>query len=112
DRGRERLAKAVKRDFELAGYEVEATVRTARAVRAAEVRFPGLLHDAGVASGRGARLMIRIEVDTRPPAGAVVETRLITRHFPITFRVRDLRSCMAATMHALLRRRYTQGRGL
>ena len=47
DRGLEHLAKAVKRDFELAGYEVEATVRTARTVHAAEVRFPGLLHDAG-----------------------------------------------------------------
>jgi predicted nucleotidyltransferase component of viral defense system len=112
DRGLEHLAKAVKRDFELSGYGVEATLRTARAVHSAEVKFPGLLREAGLASERGAKLMIRIEVDTRPPAGAVVETRLITRHFPISFRVHDLSSCMAGKIHALLSRRYTKGRDL
>jgi len=33
-----------------------------------------------------AKLGIRIEVDTNPPAGAILETRLVTRHFPITLR--------------------------
>ena len=112
DRGLEHLARVVTRDFERAGYEVEATLRTARAVHSAEVKFLHLLHDAGLASARGARLMIRVEVDTRPPAGAVVETRLITRHFPISFRVHDLASCMAGKIHALLSRRYTKGRDL
>jgi len=112
DRGLEHLAKAVKRDFELSGYSVEATLRTAWAVHCAQMKFPGLLRDAGVGSERGAKLMIRIEVDTRPPAGAVVEARLITRHFPISFRVHDLSSCMAGKIHALLSRRYTKGRDL
>lgn len=112
DRGLAHLAKAVKRDFELSGYTVEATLRTARAVHTAEVKFPGLLREAGVASERGAKLMIRIEVDTGPPAGAVVEARLITRYFPISFRVHDLRSCLAGKVHALLVRRYTKGRDL
>ncbi len=112
DRGLEYLAKAVKRDFELSGYGVEATLRAARAIHSAEVKFPGLLRDAGLASERGAKLMIRIEVDTRPPSGAIVEARLITRHFPISFRVHDLSSCMAGRIHALLSRRYTKGRDL
>ena len=112
DRGLEHLAKAVKRDLERSGYGVEATLRTARAVHSAEVKFPRLLHEVGATSARGAKLMIRIEVDTRPPAGAVLETRLITRHFPISFRVHDLRSCMAGKIHALLSRRYTKGRDL
>jgi predicted nucleotidyltransferase component of viral defense system len=112
DRGLEHLAKVVKRDFELSGYGVEATLRTSRTVHSAEVKFPRLLHEAGVASERGAKLMIRIDVDTRPPAGAVVEARLITRHFPISFRAHDLSSCMAGKVHALLSRRYTKGRDL
>jgi predicted nucleotidyltransferase component of viral defense system len=112
DRGLEHLAKAVKRDFELSGYSVEATLRTARVVHTAEVKFPRLLHDADLASARGANLMIRLELDTRPPAGAVTEARLITRHFPISFRVHDLSSCMAGKIHALLSRRYTKGRDL
>ena len=112
DRGLEHLTTRVKRDFEHAGYEVEATLRTARAVHSAEVKFPGLLRDAGLTPLKGARLMIRIEVDNRPPAGAVVETRLITRHFPISFRVYDLPSCLAGKIHALLSRRCAKGRDL
>ena len=112
DRGLEWLAKSVKRDFEQSGHDAEVTLRTARAVHLAEVRFPGLLRETGLAPERGAKLMIRIEVDTRPPAGAVLETRLVTRHFPITLRVHDLASCMAGKVHALLARRYAKGRDL
>ena len=111
-RGLEHLTKAVKRDFELSGYGVEATLRTARTVHSADLKFPGLLREAGLASERSARLTILIEVDTHPPAGAVVETRLITRHFPISFRVHDLSSCIAGKTHALLSRRYMKGRDL
>ena len=112
DRGLAFLAKAVKRDFEQSGYDVEATLRQTRAVQTAEVKFPGLLREVDLARAKGSKLMIRIEVGTRPPAGAVLETRLVTRHFPITFRVHDLRSCMAGKVHALLARRYTKGRDL
>jgi predicted nucleotidyltransferase component of viral defense system len=112
DRGLRSVAKAVKRDFELSGHDVEVTLRTVRAVHSADLKFPGLLHETGLSSARGAKLMIRVEVDTRPPAGAVTETRLVTRHFPITFRVHDLRSCMAGKIHAVLARRYAKGRDL
>ena len=112
DRGLERVARRVKRDCELAGYSVEVAVRTGGVIHAAMVKFPGLLLDTSLASERGAKLRIRLELDTRPPAGAVVETRLITRHFPISFRVHDLGSCMAGKVHALLSRPYTKGRDL
>ncbi len=112
DRGMEAVARVVKRDFELAGYSVEVTLRTGRVVHAAMVKLPGLLRDAGLAAQRGAALHIRMEVDTRPPAGAVMETRLITRHFPISFRVHDLGSCMAGKIHALLSRPVVKGRDL
>jgi len=112
DPGMGSLTAACKRDLEQAGYGVEATVRGTKAIRAAEIRFPGLLREAGLASERGAKLMIRIDVDTHPPSGAALETRLVTRHFPITFRVHDLRSCMAGKVHAVLARRWTKGRDL
>ncbi len=112
DRGLRTVAAAVKRDFEAAAYDVEVTLRMARTVQCAEVRFPGLLHETALSPARGAKLMIRIDVDTRPPSGAIMETRLVTRHFPITFRVHDLGSCMAGKIHAVLVRRYTKGRDL
>lgn len=112
DRGIEYWARIVKRDFGLSGYDVEVTLRMARTVHSADVKFPGLLGDAGLTRQRNAKPVIRMEIDTRPPAGAVVETRLITRHFPITFRVHDLSSCMAGKIRALLARPYAKGRDL
>ena len=111
-RGLEPVARRVKRDCELAGYSAEVTLRTGPVVHTAIVKFPGLLRDTGLALERGATLRIRLQVDTRPPAGAVVETRLMTLHFPISFRVHDLSSCMAGKIHALLCRQYTKGRDL
>ena len=112
ERGLDSLAEAGKRDLVQSGYAVEVSLRVARAVQTAEIKFPGLLRETDLASERGAKLMIQIEVDTRPPAGAVLETRLVTRYFPITFRVHDLRSCMAGKVHAVLARRWTKGRDL
>jgi predicted nucleotidyltransferase component of viral defense system len=112
DRGLATLAEAVRRDLVHSTYAVEATLRAKRVVHAAEFRFPALLRETGLALDRRAKLMIRIEVDTRPPAGAVLETRLVTRHFPIVFRAHDLCSCMAGKVHAVLARRWTKGRDL
>jgi predicted nucleotidyltransferase component of viral defense system len=112
DRGLERVAREVMRDLRLAGYRVEVTLRAERTVQAAMVKLPGLLHETDLASQRNAKLRVRLEVDTRPPAGAVLETRLITRHFPISFRVHDLSSCMAGKIHAVVSRPYTKGRDL
>jgi predicted nucleotidyltransferase component of viral defense system len=112
DRGLTFLAEAGRRDLAQSGYAVEVTLPRKRAVQTTEMKFTGLLRETGLASERGANLMIRIEVDTHPPAGAVLETRLVTRHFPITFRVHDLRSCMAGKVHAVLARRWAKGRDL
>jgi predicted nucleotidyltransferase component of viral defense system len=112
DRGLALLAEACRRDLLQSGYAVEARVRGTRAVQTAEIKFADLLRETALAPEKGAKLLIRIEVDTRPPAGAVLETRLVTRHFPISFRVHDLRSCMAGKVHAVLARRWTKGRDL
>jgi hypothetical protein len=104
--------RLVIRDLKMSGHEVEVTLRTTRAVQAASVKFPGLLSEMGLSPQRGAKPMIRVVVDTQPPAGAILETRLVTRHFPITFRVHDLSSCMAGKIHAVLTRRYAKGRDL
>ena len=112
DRGLAVLAESSNRDLVQSGYAFEVTARGKGPVRTVEVKFPGLLQETDLASQRAAKLMIRIEVDTRPPAGAVLETRLVTRHFPIVFRVHDLRSCMAGKVHAVLARRWTKGRDL
>jgi len=112
DRGLQVLMKAVQRDLEAAGYDVEIRLRTTRVVHTAMVGLPGLLREADLAAQQGAKLRVRVEVDTHPPAGAIVETRLVTRHFPVVFRAHDLASCMAGKIHAVLARPYAKGRDL
>lgn len=110
--GLPRLVESVMRDMELEGYEAETRLRTRTTVHSALLKFPRILMETGLSQRRLAKLAVRLDVDTRPPAGAVEETRLVTRHFPMVFRAHDLRSCMAGKVHALLTRPYTKGRDL
>ena len=101
-----------KRDLELAGYAAQASLRTDGTVQSALIGLAGLPHDVGLTPDPRRKLQIRLEVDTRPPAGAVTEQRLVTRHFPLIFRAYDLSSCMAGKLHALLARSHVKGRDL
>lgn len=56
------------------------------------------------------KLRIKLEVDTRPPAGASYEMPVLDYPFPSAVRVFDLPSLFAGKMHALLCREYIKGR--
>jgi len=96
DRGFDGVMNAVRRDLHDSGFEVTLKVDTQRTVHTAMVGFPGLVEETGLGAVRRATLRVRVEVDTKPPAGAVMENRLVTRYFPLSLRVHDLGSCMAA----------------
>jgi hypothetical protein len=68
-RGSDWMAK-VKRDLTLAGFNPIVTWNERRAVHAGWVRSPGLLHEAGLSARPEEKLAIKLEIDTRPPAGA------------------------------------------
>jgi len=104
------LMRAAGRDFERSGYALEVSVQATGTVHNAQAKFPGLLRDVGLTTDPRQKLVVRLDVDTRPPAGAVTEQRLVTRHFPIVFRAHDLASCMAGKLHALFARGHAKGR--
>jgi hypothetical protein len=79
-------------------------------VHKAWLRFAGLLKEAGLAALPGQKLSIKLEIDTRPPAGAVRERSIITRHRVLAVQYYDLASLMAGKVHALLTRPYPKGR--
>lgn len=56
------------------------------------------------------KLRIKLEVDTRPPAGASYEMPILDYPFPSSVRVFDLPSLFAGKMHALFCRGYVKGR--
>ena len=55
-------------------------------------------------------LSIKLEVDTRPPEGAILEKRLVNRHMLLSLQHHDLPSLMAGKVHALVTRGYPKGR--
>lgn len=70
----------------------------------------GLLKDAGLAAMQDQNLSIKLDIDSRPPAGSISETGIVNRHALLSLRYYDLPSLMAGKVHALMTRKYPKGR--
>jgi predicted nucleotidyltransferase component of viral defense system len=93
-------------------YDVEVKLSTARVVHSAFVRFRGLPAELGLSGHTHQVLAIKIEVDTKPPAGAVTETTIVRRHVLLNLYHHDSASLLAKKLHAVLQRDYVKGRDL
>ncbi len=103
--------EAVRADLRRDGYDVDvARVRDEKTVHSAFVRFPGLLHELGLSGRREEALSVKLEVDTRPPAGATLETTVVRRHALLRIQHHDRASLLAGKLHAILQRPYAKGR--
>jgi len=103
--------EAIQADLRRDGYVIDlARVSDQRAVHSAFVRFPGLLHELGLSSHRDEALSVKLEVDTHPPAGAVLETTVVRRHVLLRLQHHDRASLLAGKLHAILQRPYPKGR--
>jgi hypothetical protein len=104
------LWKRIGRDLTKAGYEVRIKQRADTAVAYAYFRFQGLPHALGFSRDPRLGLIIKVEIDRRPPDGAAIETTLVGRPFPVALRHHDLPSLFAGKLHAILCRPYAKGR--
>ena len=102
--------RKLKNDLSLAGFETRVTWNDRTTAHKAWIRIAGILQEAGLAATPQQNLSIKLEIDTRPPAGAVIEKTIITRHRLLALQVHDLSSLMAGKLHALLTRPYAKGR--
>jgi predicted nucleotidyltransferase component of viral defense system len=100
----------LKRELRLGGFDATVSFTEGKTVHAAWVRVTGLLEEAGLAGRKEQKLSVKLEIDTRPPAGAVSSTEVITRRLMFVVRRHDLPSLMAGKIHALLARAYPKGR--
>lgn len=107
--GREWMAR-IKRDLAFAGFDPEVAWNERNVVHVGWVRVAGLLREAGLSATRTQKLSVKLEIDTRPPAGARCEKRLVTRHVTFLLQYFDLPSMMAGKLHAVLTRKYAKGR--
>lgn len=101
------LLKKIKDELSLAGYSAEALPAKEKTVNGAFIKFAGLMYEAGISPLKSHKFSIKIEVDTNPPAGATLQTRVVNKFFPLTFLSYDLPSLFAGKFHALLSRKYT-----
>jgi predicted nucleotidyltransferase component of viral defense system len=108
----QRDAREIRSMLEAEGYATDVKVNDARTVHGAFVRFPGLPHALGLSQQRHQVFAIKIEVDTRPPAGAVLATTIIRRYVAIHVQHHDPSSLLAGKLNAVLTRRYTKGRDI
>jgi hypothetical protein len=103
--------ETVGADMRRDGYDVDvARVSDKRAVHSAFVRFPGLLYELGLSGHREEALSVKLEVDTRPPSGAGLETTVVRRHVLLRIQHHDRASLLAGKLHAVLKRPYPKGR--
>jgi len=93
------------------GYQVTLKTRSA-VVASCFVRFPALPHELGLSPHAEETLSIKIEVDTNPPRGAVLQSTLVRRHVLLNLLHHDRASLLAGKLHAVLMRRFTKGRDL
>jgi predicted nucleotidyltransferase component of viral defense system len=106
----ERWMRKVKRDLELAGLDVSITWNAKSTVHKAWLKWEGVLREAGLSPRAGQKLAIKVEIDTRPPTGAICERRVVTRHRLLALNLHNLPSLMAGKVHAIVTRSYPKGR--
>jgi predicted nucleotidyltransferase component of viral defense system len=102
--------KKLTRDMSLAGFDVAVRWNDRKTVHVAWMRVGGILKEAGISNIVEQKLSIKLEVDTRPPEGAILERRLVNRHMLLSLQHHDLPSLMAGKLHALVTRGYPKGR--
>ena len=102
--------RKLKRDLHLAGFDSTVRWLDRGPVQVGWIRTASLLAEAGLSGHREQKLSIKVEIDTRPPAGAAMRRSVVTRQFTFVVRHHDLPSLMAGKLHALLSRGYPKGR--
>jgi predicted nucleotidyltransferase component of viral defense system len=100
----------IERDMSLAGFDVSMSWNDRKTVHVAWIRVAGILKDAGISDLAEQKLSIKLELDTNPPEGAVLERQLVNRHAIYSLQHHDLPSLMAGKVHALVTRAYPKGR--
>lgn len=104
--------RAVASDLAHEGYTVEVRLKDEGVVQSGLVRFRGYLYELGRPAQCDETLMLKVEVDTRPPAGAVLATTVVRRYELLRLQHHDRASLFSGKLLAILQRPYAKGRDL
>jgi len=104
------LMHDVFQEFKQAGYELEIKAKAERNVKSALLKFSGILFETGLSPLKSEKFLIKVEVDSLPPAGGVEAHTMVNSPFMFYLLHYDINSLFAGKVHALLCRAYTKGR--
>ena len=104
--------KTIQSVFKAEGYDVQVKVNDQKIVHSAYIRFYGLLYYLKLSPQSNEALSVKIEVDTRPPAGAGLEIDVVRRFVTLRVQHYDRPSFLAGKLHAIFSRNYSKGRDL
>jgi predicted nucleotidyltransferase component of viral defense system len=104
--------KTIKSEMIAEGYNIGVELNDQGTIHSAFVHFQGLLYELALSSQLNESFSIKIEVDTRPPAGAGLAITLVRRHITLRLQHHDRSSLLAGKIHAILQRKYTKGRDI
>jgi len=104
--------RSIQSTFTKENYQINIRVQDSKIVNSAFIRFPGLLYELGFSSQPNEVIAIKLEVDTNPPAGAVLETSVIRKFVVLQLHHHDKASLLAGKIHAILQRPYLKGRDI
>jgi hypothetical protein len=107
-----RYLQAIRADLVPQGYAIELKINDRKTVHNAFVQFSGLPFDLGLSPHRNEVVAVKVEVDTRPLAGAGLETTVIRRPIMLHLQHHDRASLLAGKLHAILHRPFLKGRDL
>lgn len=102
--------RAIQAELQAEGYDLDIKASDRRIVHNAFIRFPGLLYEMGLSAHPGQIFSVKIEVDTRPPEGAGLETSIVRHYVTLRLQHHDKPSLLAGKLHAILQRPYPKGR--
>lgn len=112
DDGFEATMQRAQSNLAAENYAPRLKLQTGKIVKSAWFSFDGLPFELGLSPQRTESLSIKVELDTRPPAGAVLATTLVRRHITLRLQHHDQASLLAGKLHTVLARPYTKGRDL
>lgn len=104
------LISALSHELKKQSLDVATKSKTKEAVCYAQIKFNNLLHDFGLSAHKNEVIMVKIEVDCKPPPGYQTELSVISKEYMIAIHHFDLPSLFAGKLHAILQRKYTKGR--
>lgn len=104
------LISKLKLELERESISVDIKTKISDAVCFALFKFKDVLFKTGLSSHKDQVIMIKLEVDMRPPAGFHTELSMISKEYLIAINHFDKPSLYAGKLHALLQRKYTKGR--